>query len=489
MPPSPPSAATGRRRPSSPSVSVVIPVRDPAGLPLILRGLPAVDEVVLVADGQLPQRAGVVGPDQQDGPAAAARAACPDAVLVHPGRPGPGAALACGIAAARGDVVVTLNGDGSTDPAEIPRFVAALVAGADVVLGSRYRDGGRDLTGSRFARWADLLLIWCVNAVFGTGRTDPGFGYAAFWRDAAARLDLPGPDAGPARGEGAASGAGSAWSDGAASSAGSAWGENAASDAGPVRGAGPASGAGPVWGDGPEIGPLLAIRPAARGLVVAEVASVAHPPIRHVRDADRARLRHWLRVAFGEYARSRSGRHAAEPVGRTARGYDPAGHTAQGDPAGRTAHGYDPAGGDGPDAGAARRTPGGRTSVAPDDRARRWQQADRRAGGQPIWAPARRRPAPGNDLWLRAANSATPSWRAGHPEPLGGPDVQPRPTWATGRPAGLPEQNTPRPDAAGRRRRAAGLRQQPDLRVINGEGDGKGTGRRARLRAVEKNGG
>ena len=48
---------------------------------------------------------------------------------------------------ARGDVVVTLNGDGSTDPAEIPRFVSALVDGADVALGSRYADGGRDLTG------------------------------------------------------------------------------------------------------------------------------------------------------------------------------------------------------------------------------------------------------------------------------------------------------------------------------------------------------
>src|SRR5690349_2172800 len=50
MLPSPLPPATKRARPSSPSVSVVLPVRDPAGLPLMLRGLPPVDEVVVVAE-------------------------------------------------------------------------------------------------------------------------------------------------------------------------------------------------------------------------------------------------------------------------------------------------------------------------------------------------------------------------------------------------------------------------------------------------------
>ena len=599
MPPSPPSAATGRRRSSSPSVSIVIPVRDPAGLPLILRGLPPVDEVVLVADA---------------GSAAAAQAARPDARLVRPARPGLGNALACGIAAARGDVVVTLNGDGSTDPAEVPRFVAALVAGADVALGSRYREGGRDLTGGRLARWADLLLIWCVNVLFGTDRTDPGFGYAALWRDAAARLDLPTGDTG-----------------------------RDVSELGPAEDPAwlePAAGA--VWGDGPEIGPLLVVRPAARGLRVTEVASVAYPPIRRARRADRARLRHWVRVALGELRR-RGHRRAAEAAGqeaapirperadesptplilgllrgsRIARRFPPglpqapggaapyatwrygpttdpeisgaagAGSRRAGDAATRAGAGdagrtpgdvargrtpdrsarnaddaravraaggsawnaadagdrraTDASAGNAGDAGfglaagdnagnagdagfglaagdnawnagedrasdtsawnaGAGRAPGTsagdaaggpasgeRTTVGHDERARLWQQADRRAGDQPIWPPARRRSGPGSDLWLRAANATPPSWRAGHPEPLGGPDTQPRPAWAAGRPAGVPEQVTPRREVGGRRRRIAGLRQQPDLRVINGEGDGQNTGRRARLRAVRKN--
>src|SRR5690348_4899015 len=148
MPPSPLSPATTRHRRPSPSVTVVIPVRDPGGLPLTLRGLPPVDEVIVVSE--TPCAAADAGPASPLDVAAIVRAARPDALVLRAGRPGPGNALATGLAAAGGDIVVTLNGDGSTDPAEIPHFVAALTAGADVAVGSRYRDGGRDLTGGRF---------------------------------------------------------------------------------------------------------------------------------------------------------------------------------------------------------------------------------------------------------------------------------------------------------------------------------------------------
>ena len=231
MPPSPPSAATNRYRRQLPSVSVVVSIRRPDGLPLLLRSLPPVDEVIVVDSGPAADVPGAV------------RAARPDAQVIRPARDGAGNALA-------------LNGDGSTDPAEIPRYVAALTGGADVALGSRYRDGGRNLTDGRFRRWADLLLIRIVNALFGTRRTDPGFGYAAFWRDAIDRLQLPDP-----------------------------------------------TGAAAAWGDGPEFGPLLALRPEVCGLRVAEVGSVAYPRMRRPARTERARLRHWIRVVAGEYAR------------------------------------------------------------------------------------------------------------------------------------------------------------------------------------------
>ena len=46
------------------------------------------------------------------------------------------------------------DADGSADPAEIPRFVEALVEGADFAKGSRFRPGGgsADITPVRHAR-------------------------------------------------------------------------------------------------------------------------------------------------------------------------------------------------------------------------------------------------------------------------------------------------------------------------------------------------
>src|SRR3954452_11451886 len=98
MPPSPLEPATSRHRRTSPSVSVVIPVRDPGGLPLMLRGLPVVDEVIVVSEGPEAETEAVV------------RSCRPDALVIRPGRSGTGNALATGLAASSGDVVVTLNG-------------------------------------------------------------------------------------------------------------------------------------------------------------------------------------------------------------------------------------------------------------------------------------------------------------------------------------------------------------------------------------------
>jgi glycosyltransferase involved in cell wall biosynthesis len=48
---------------------------------------------------------------------------------------GKSAALAAGFAATRGDIILTLDADLQDDPAEIPRFLAALAEGKDVVSG------------------------------------------------------------------------------------------------------------------------------------------------------------------------------------------------------------------------------------------------------------------------------------------------------------------------------------------------------------------
>lgn len=66
-------------------------------------------------------------------------------VLRRPGKGGLGAAYRTGFALGleRGyDVIVEMDADGSHDPADLPRLVAACEAGAGLAIGSRYVPGG-----------------------------------------------------------------------------------------------------------------------------------------------------------------------------------------------------------------------------------------------------------------------------------------------------------------------------------------------------------
>jgi hypothetical protein len=154
------------------SVSVVIPTLNEAeSLPWVLERLPRwVDEVVLV-DGL-----------STDGTHAVGLRLRPDATLVHQHRPGKGAALRAGFAAATGDIVVMLDADGSTDPRELDRFVAALVDGADFVKGSRYIAGGGSTDITRLRSNGNRTLVRLVNMRYGSRFTDLCYGYCAFWR-------------------------------------------------------------------------------------------------------------------------------------------------------------------------------------------------------------------------------------------------------------------------------------------------------------------
>ncbi len=80
------------------------------------------------------------------------------------------AALAAGIAAARGEWIVTLDADGQNDPADIPRLAAAAAAGSDVVSG--WRKNRQDAYFSRIlpSRAANAL----ISAVTGVRLHDFG---------------------------------------------------------------------------------------------------------------------------------------------------------------------------------------------------------------------------------------------------------------------------------------------------------------------------
>jgi glycosyltransferase involved in cell wall biosynthesis len=248
----PPTGSTPSNGASSPTVSVVIPtLNEERNLPHVFAKLPAnIDEVIVVDGGSV------------DRTVAVARELRPDVVIVHQTRTGKGNALACGFAACTGDIIVMIDADGSTDPAEIPLFVAELHAGADFVKGSRFSKGGHshDITPLRKLGNDGLNVV--VNVLFGTKFTDLCYGYNAFWRRVVPTLGLP--------------------------------------DIALPR---PADGS-KLWGDGFEIETMINIRAAADGMKVGEVGSIEHARIHGASNLntfrDGARV---LRTIFSEYGR------------------------------------------------------------------------------------------------------------------------------------------------------------------------------------------
>ncbi|WP_115281488.1 glycosyltransferase family 2 protein [Mycolicibacterium tokaiense] len=200
-----------------PTVSVIIPALNEArNLPHVARAMPVdIDEIVVVDGGS------------KDDTVAVARELWPDAVHIKQTRRGKGNALACGFAAASGDIIVAIDADGSTDPAEIPRFVAALTEGADFAKGSRFIAGGGSHDITRLRRAGNWGLNALVNVLFAATYTDLCYGYNAFWRYCLDVIDLPDTET-----------------------------------------------LDPQWGDGFEIETMVNVRAVARGLTIAEVHSL-----------------------------------------------------------------------------------------------------------------------------------------------------------------------------------------------------------------------
>lgn len=162
-----------------PSVSVVIPTLNEArNLREVFDRLPAQAEIILV-DG-----------NSADDTVRLARELRPDVVVVGQTRRGKGNAVACGFAVASGDIVVMLDADGSTDPAEIPAFVTALVQGADFVKGTRFSQGGGSDDITLLRTLGNLFFCNLVNLLFHRRFTDLCYGYNAFWRDCLPMLGL-----------------------------------------------------------------------------------------------------------------------------------------------------------------------------------------------------------------------------------------------------------------------------------------------------------
>jgi glycosyltransferase involved in cell wall biosynthesis len=87
-----------------------------------------------------------------------------------------------------GDIIVTVDADGSNRTEEIPRLVEEILKGADVAKGSRFLKGGGSTDLTRIRKIGNRLFIALVNLIWSTDYTDLCYGFVAYRKDSLMRL-------------------------------------------------------------------------------------------------------------------------------------------------------------------------------------------------------------------------------------------------------------------------------------------------------------
>jgi len=169
-------------------ISVVVPAKDEAeSLPTLVARIEAaaeshdllIDDIILIDDGSSDETWTTMARLAREVPA------------VHAIRLrrnfGKATALMIGIAAATGDIIVTMDADLQDDPAELPRFVETLAEGYDLVSG--WKRKRRD---PPTKTWPSRFFNWTTRVATGVALHDFNFGFKAYRREIFNSVELYG---------------------------------------------------------------------------------------------------------------------------------------------------------------------------------------------------------------------------------------------------------------------------------------------------------
>lgn len=137
----------------------------------------SIDGEILVADSSTDKTAGI--------------ARSLGATVLYPEKTGYGNAYLAAFHHARGRYIIMGDADDTYDFSEIPRLLALLDAGADFVIGSRFKGTIRPGSMTPLHQYiGNPLLTWMINVIFGTEYSDTHSGFRAITREALDRLTL-----------------------------------------------------------------------------------------------------------------------------------------------------------------------------------------------------------------------------------------------------------------------------------------------------------
>ncbi len=164
----------------SKSITLIVPTLNEEGnLPYVLPSIPSFVDEILIVDGH-----------STDNTVEVARKLCPRAKIIYQEGKGKGNALRTGFIASTGNIIVTMDADGSMNPEEISMFVEPLLDGYSFAKGSRFTRGGGTVDATEFRLFGNMMLANATNLLHRSKYTDVTYGYNAIKKHCIGKIEL-----------------------------------------------------------------------------------------------------------------------------------------------------------------------------------------------------------------------------------------------------------------------------------------------------------